>query len=83
MIVNLVFNNADATPKTVAVQVHIDAVPDIMAWYGAYFAGDRYTTAMNGRNVRMDLNGEPSEWKADLSALRPVTATTANPSEVQ
>ena len=56
----LVFNNADATPKTVRVLCAEESVPDIMAWYGSYFAGDRYTVALDGRNVPMDLNGEPT-----------------------
>ena len=58
-IVNLVFNNADATPKTVAMKVDLGAVPLIMAWYGAYHAGDRYKVAVDGRNIPMDQNGEP------------------------
>lgn len=57
-IVTLVFNNADATPKGVVMRVDRKAVPDIMSWYGAYFAGDRYTVTMDGRNVPMDQNGE-------------------------
>ena len=54
----LVFMNADATPKNVALEVSAAAAPHIMAWYGAYFAGDRYTVAIDGRNVPMDVNGE-------------------------
>jgi len=59
----LVFNNADAKPKTVRVMCDAASVPDIMAWYGAYFAGDRYTVALDGRNVPMDQNGEPIDFK--------------------
>lgn len=55
----LVFINADATPKNVRIICDRDSVPQIMAWYGAYFDGDRYTVALDGRNVRMDQNGEP------------------------
>ena len=51
MIVKLVFNNADATPKTTSVTLHADDVPNVMAWYGAFYAGDRYTVARDGRNV--------------------------------
>lgn len=58
-VVRLVFMNADATPKNVAVEVSRASVPHIMAWYGAYFAGDRYTVAIDGRNIQMDQNGEP------------------------
>ncbi len=55
----LVFNNADATPKTAVIKCDAASVAQIMAWYGAYFAGDRYTVALDGRNVPMDINGEP------------------------
>lgn len=58
-MIRLVFNNADATPKTQVIECSPDSVAQIMAWYGAYFAGDRYTVALNGRNVPMDQNGEP------------------------
>lgn len=58
-MVRLVFNNADATPKTVSLDVGYDAVAHVMAWYGAYYAGDRYTATVDGRNVPMDRNGEP------------------------
>jgi hypothetical protein len=57
-MVRLVFSNADATPKTEVIECHRDSVARIMAWYGAYFAGDRYTVTLNGRNVPMDQNGE-------------------------
>lgn len=57
----LVFSNADATPKNVMVMCDAASAPHIMAWYGAFFAGDRYTVAFNGRNVRMDINGSPIE----------------------
>ena len=57
--VRLVFSNADATPKTTVLDVSAASVPDIMAWYGAYCAGDRYTVTVDGRNVPMDQNGEP------------------------
>jgi len=60
-MMRLVFNNADATPKTQVIECSAESVPQIMAWHGAYFAGDRYTVALDGRNVRMDLNGEPVE----------------------
>lgn len=38
----LLFINSDATPKTVIVRCDTASVAQIMAWYGAYFAGDRY-----------------------------------------
>lgn len=58
MLVTLVFNNADATPKSEVVHVHPDSVAQVMRWYGAFSAGDRYTVTQDGRNIRMDLNGE-------------------------
>jgi len=55
----LVFSNADATPKKKQkLVVHPDAVSIIMAWYGAFCAGDRYTVTVDGRNIPMDQNGE-------------------------
>lgn len=59
VMVRLVFCNADATPKTTVLDVSAEAVPDIMAWYGAYCSGDRYKVTVDGRNVPMDQNGEP------------------------
>ena len=56
----LVFNNADATPKTEVIECSDASVARIMAWYGAYFSGDRYTVTLDGRNVPMDQNGEPT-----------------------
>lgn len=63
----LVFMNADATPKNVSIQCKPESVPPIMAWYGAYFAGDRYTAAFNGRNIWMDINGECLNTLAELT----------------
>ena len=59
MTATLVFSNADTTPKSVVLDVRASDVPRIMAWYGAYHAGDRYTVTLDGRNVPMDQNGEP------------------------
>ena len=60
-MLKLTFMNVDATPKNTTVCVAKESVPHVMAWYGAYFAGDRYTVALDGRNVPMDLNGEPTD----------------------
>jgi hypothetical protein len=30
-----------------------------MAWYGAFYAGDRYTVTLNGRLLPIDQNGAP------------------------
>lgn len=56
----LVFSNADASsPRNISITTDLASVSHIMAWYGAYYAGDRYTVTLDGRNVRMDINGEP------------------------
>lgn len=67
VIGTLVFMNADATPKNVSVKCTAESVDSIMAWYGAYFAGDRYTAAFNGRNIPMNINGECLFTVAELS----------------
>lgn len=55
----LVFTNSDARPKVAAMMVAEDAVPQIMAWYGAFYAGDRYRVTFEGRVIAKDQNGEP------------------------
>ncbi len=67
----LVFNNADATPKTERIECSLDSVPLIMSWYNSHFCGDRYTVALNGRNVRMDINGNPTNL-GELFAMQRV-----------
>jgi len=57
-MIRLVFNNADAKPKTELIECSAASVPAVMTWYGAYHAGDRYTVTVNGRNVPMDHNGK-------------------------
>ncbi|WP_068305895.1 hypothetical protein [Pararhodobacter sp. CCB-MM2] len=66
-MINLVFMNADATPKNTAIRCDAASVPNIMAWYAAFCGGDRYTVAANGRDVAMDMNGCPT-----LAALRKI-----------
>jgi hypothetical protein len=63
----LVFMNADATPKNISVRCSAESVAPIMDWYGAYWAGDRYTVAFNGRNIPMDINGESLSTIAELT----------------
>lgn len=57
-MIELKFVNSDARPKTVALQVATAAVPHIMDWYGAYFAGDRYAVYLDGEKIVKDHNGE-------------------------
>ena len=67
MTATLAFSKADATPKNVALDVSASAVSHVMAWYGAYHAGDRYTVTLDGRNVPMDQNGEPIATMQDTA----------------
>lgn len=67
-ICRLVFNNADAKPKTTLIRCDESSVAHVMAWYGAYFFGDRYTVAVDGRNIPMDQNGEPALAKLEGGA---------------
>lgn len=64
------FINSDATPKTTIIRCGTASVPDIMAWYGAYFAGDRYRVELDGEKVKKDHNGE---LIGDIIPARPTT----------
>ena len=59
MTVVLVFNSAETRPRSVVLHTRREDVEHVMAWYGAFHAGDRYTVTMDGRNVPMDQNGCP------------------------
>jgi hypothetical protein len=67
-MVRLVFSNADAKPHNVALDLSLESVPPVMAWYGAYHAGDRYTVTLDGRNVPLGINGEmmPSQKSKEI-----------------
>lgn len=54
----LLFVNKDAKPKRTLLRVDTAAIAPIMAWYGAYYAGDRYKVSVDGSRVGMDQNGE-------------------------
>lgn len=58
-MITLTFTNKDAVPQKITLRVSEGSIPYIMAWYGAYYAGDDYTVAKNGRVIPMDQNGEP------------------------
>lgn len=55
----LVFTNSDARPKVCSMMVAQNAIPQIMAWYGAFYAGDRYRVTFDGQLIAKDYNGEP------------------------
>lgn len=59
MIGKLIFKNAETVPNSIMIECDEASVSHIMAWYGAYHSGDRYTATWNARNVQMDCNGEP------------------------
>lgn len=54
----LKFINSDATPKEQVLHVDTASVEPIMAWYGAYYSGDRYRVLVDGVKVEKDQNGE-------------------------
>ena len=58
----LKFVNKDARPKTTTLHVSAGSVADIMAWYGAYYAGDRYKVFIDGNKILKDQNGELVSW---------------------
>jgi hypothetical protein len=56
-IVELKFQNSDATPRTTIVHCEEADIPNITTWYGAYCAGDRYSVWVEGVKVFKDRNG--------------------------
>ncbi len=57
-MVELKFVNSDARPKVATIRCDAVSVPLIMAWYGAYYAGDRYAVYADGEKLAKDQNGE-------------------------
>lgn len=57
-MVELKFINSDAIPKVATVRCDADSIPQIMAWYGAFYAGDRYAVFADGEQMAKDQNGE-------------------------
>ncbi len=62
-VVTLRFVNRTAVdeewwPENIKLRVEREAVPHMMAWYGAYYAGDDYDVFINGREVGKGINGE-------------------------
>lgn len=54
----LQFVNSDATPKKATVYCDKSSLPSIMAWYGAYYSGDRYYVMFDDKQIKKDQNGE-------------------------
>jgi len=57
-MVELKFVNSDARPKIATVRCDSASIAPIMAWYGSFFAGDRYAVFVDGDKVEKDRNGE-------------------------
>lgn len=57
-MVELKFVNSDAKPKTATVRCDTASIAPIMAWYGAFFAGDRYAVYADDQKLDKDQNGE-------------------------
>jgi hypothetical protein len=57
-MVELKFVNSDAKPKTATIRCDTSSMAQIMAWYGAYYAGDRYAVYADGEKLTKDQNGE-------------------------
>lgn len=57
-MIELKFINSDARPKAVTIHCDLASMVPIMAWYGAYYAGDRYAVYMDGEELTKDQNGE-------------------------
>jgi hypothetical protein len=57
-MIELKFVNSDAKPKVTTVRCDTASIPSIMAWYGAYFAGDRYAVYADDLKLPKDQNGE-------------------------
>ena len=56
-IVTLSFDNRTAE-NLIEMHVSGSAVPDVMDWYGAFYAGDDYDVFINGRKQTIGVNGE-------------------------
>jgi hypothetical protein len=54
----LVFINADALPPMALVRADTESVEQILAWYGAYYAGDNYVASLDGVELALDHNGD-------------------------
>ncbi|WP_439538723.1 hypothetical protein [Sphingomonas sp.] len=64
-LIALRFVNSDARPKEALVVCTGPSIAPIMAWYGAYYAGDRYAVYADGVKLAKDHNGELVETPND------------------
>lgn len=66
-MIELLFRNADAKPKEVRIKTRRADAPDIIRWYSAYCAGDRFRVFANGVEIKIIngeiINGEPLNAK--------------------
>ena len=53
-MIELKFVNSDARPKVTVIQCNVASISLIMAWYGAYYAGDRYAVFADGEKLPKD-----------------------------
>lgn len=74
MLVHLRFTNRtdsdEGPPRVVEMQINREAVPSVMDWYGAFYAGDDYDVRLNGKKLRMGINGELELPTIDAAPVR-------------
>jgi hypothetical protein len=62
MLVKLKFTNRtagdDGPAEIVEMQINREAVSHVLVWYGAFYAGDDYDVRLNGKKLRLGINGE-------------------------
>jgi len=66
--VNRTEASCNNTYEPIELLLHKSAVPKVMDWYGAYYAGDDYDVFVNGRKQNLGINGE----------LEPITIEAQN-----
>lgn len=57
MTATLKIKNRLATPNETEFNVEEFAIPDIVNWYSAFYAGDPYSVFVNGTKQKLDHNG--------------------------
>ncbi len=67
-VIKFTNRTADDTHK---FAVGFDGIDLVMAWYGAYYAGDDYTVTVGGRAIEIDGNGERDLGLIEASAVCP------------